>query len=247
MKSPRRLIGQPEILHRDESLLVVNKPAGVFLTPQPEGQFGVPDRLIEHVDLPPDEPFLITHRIHENASGAVVYARTPEAAQSLARQFEDGDAHVTYLALVVGYVTADDTIRLPVHYDKRAGRFVAGGRSGTPSVTSYRIVQRITGNTLLECRPEREIFDQVRAHLAAIGHPLTVDTTYGGGARVLLSEFKPRYRPSARREERPLIERLTLHCQRVELIHPATGERTAFEAPLPKDLRAALTQLERLQ
>ena len=80
-----------------------------------------------------------------------------------------------------------------------------------------------------------------------IGHPLTVDPAFGGGSDVRLSDYKPDYRPSGRRPERPLIERLTLHAATVSLTHPVGGEPMQFTAPLPKDLRATLVQLGRLR
>lgn len=247
MKPKGRPPAQPTILYRDDCLLVVDKPANLFQTYQSEQPSGVPNLLAGKNGLPVDEPFFVTHRVHEQASGTVVYARTAEYAEVLQRQFEAGTAESIYLALVAGYVAADGEIHMPLFYDKRAGRCAAGHRNGVPASTSYRILQRIAGNTLLECRPQRESYDQVRAHLAAIGHPLTVDPAFGGGYRILLSEYKSHYRVSTRHEERPLIERLTLHCRKVDLEHPVTGERMSFEAPLPKDLSAVLTQLGRLQ
>ena len=92
----------------------------------------------------------------------------------------------------------------------------------------------------------RDDVAQVRVHLAAIGHPLTIDADFGGGRAVLLSDYKPGYRPSGRHAERPLIERLTLHAATVSFRHPGTDASLRFTAPLPKDLRATLVQLRRL-
>ena len=107
-------------------------------------------------------------------------------------------------------------------------------------------MQRLVGNTWLECRPQTGRTHQIRAHLAAIGHPLSVDPLYGGGQAVLLSHYKPGYQPNRRREERPLVNRLTLHAARIRFEHPATRQPVSFESPLPKDLRATLRQLGRL-
>ncbi len=108
------------------------------------------------------------------------------------------------------------------------------------------MAQHVAGTTLLECRPLTGRRHQIRVHLAAAGHPLTVDPLYGGGQSVLLSHYKPGYRPSRRHDERPLINRLTLHAARLTIEHPRSGERMTFEAPLPKDLRATINQLARL-
>ncbi len=247
MTKPRRRLRAPAILHLDAELLVVDKPAGVLPASGRGDGVGLPDLIREQARFPGDEPFRIVRRLHEQASGVVVYARTAATQRHLARQFEDGRAETVYLALVAGYVEEDGGIAIPLRYDKRAGRLRASSRRGSSALTRYRIVERVAGNTLLECRPLKERTDQVRTHLAAIGHPLSVDSEFGGRSAVLLSSYKPDYRPSGRHAERPLIDRLTLHSAAVSLAHPATGEPMQFTAPLPKDLHATLVQLRRLR
>ncbi|MFQ5807726.1 MAG: RluA family pseudouridine synthase [Phycisphaerae bacterium] len=247
MTGSRRCSRAPDILHVDAELLVVDKPAGVLSAPGRGGKVGLPDLIREHPGRPCDEAFRIVQRLHEQASGVIVYARTFAVQRNLTRQFAEGRAETTYLALVTGYVDADGDIDIPLYYDKRAGKLRASSRRGDPALTHYRLVERVAGNTLLECRPLKERTDQVRAHLAAIGHPLSVDSEFGGGRAVLLSSYKPDYRVSTRRAERPLVDRLTLHAATVSLLHPATGEPVQFAAPLPKDLRATLAQLGRLR
>lgn len=246
MSASRRRVRTPDVLHLDAELLVVDKPAGVLLTPQRGEGIGLPDLLRDRAELGADEPFRPVHRLPEQASGVVVYARTAAAQRELTEQFARGRAGVVYLALVAGYVEADGEIDIPLHYDKNAGRLQASRRRGAPALTRYRVAQRVAGNTLLECRMEVERTDQLRVHLAAIGHPLAVDPAFGGGSAVLLSEYKPDYRPSGRRPERPLVDRLTLHAASVSLVHPARHASMQFTAPLPKDLRATLVQLGRL-
>lgn len=246
MTATRRLRA-PDILHSDAELLVVDKPSCVLLTSARAGNVGLPDLLRGQAGLPDDEPFRIVHRLHEQASGVVVYARNLRTQRSLTRQFAEGRAQTVYLALVVGYVETDGDVDIPLYYDKRAGQLQASARRGDPALTRYRVVERVAGNTLVKCRPRQERTNQVRIHLAAIGHPLTVDCEFGGGRAVLLSDYKADYRSSRRHPERPLIERLTLHAASVSFSHPATGEPVRFTTPLPKDLRATLVQLGRLR
>lgn len=243
----RRRRPDPEILHVDAELLAVTKPSGVFVSPGQGDCLGVPDLLRERGLLPADEPLRVVQRLPEQASGVVLYARTAEAQQELRKQFADGRAEVTYLALVTGYVEDDGEIDIPLRFDKRTGNLVASSHRGTPCRTRYHIVERVAGNTLLAVRPLEERADQLRIHLAAIGHPLTVDPGFGGGISVMLSDYKSGYRPSERRPERPLVDRLTLHAAQVSLVQPATRAALRFETPLPKDLRATLTQLRRLR
>lgn len=263
------------LLHIDAELLVFDKPPGVLaaagrgkypsvadvvwacigIEPARGGVIetdvrleGVNGRLSPDVlnDLRANSALRIVHRLDRDASGVQLYARTLAAQRSLVAQFAGREVEKTYVVLASGYVTGDGEIDLPLSYDRRRDCVRAGRGRGKPSLTHYRVLERVAGNTLLECRPLTGRLHQIRAHLAAIGHPLTVDSDYGGGQCVLLSHYKPGYRASQRREERPLIARLTLHAARLTIRHPATGAALTVEAPWPKDLRAAVSQLRRL-
>jgi len=246
-----------EILHVDEHLIVVNKPPGVLAAPGRGKLPWVGDIVRAMPGFAPNEPIRIVHRIDRDASGVVIYARTADAQRALVRQFAARQVDKLYYALVSGYVHSaaratdqpapefDGEINRPLRFDKRRARMVARG-GGKPALTRYRILQRLPGNTWLECRPVTGRTHQIRVHMAAIGHPLSVDPLYGGGEQILLSFFKRGYRPSTRHAERPLIDRLTLHSARIAFVHPGSGQIAIYEAPLPKDLRATLNQLGRL-
>jgi 23S rRNA pseudouridine1911/1915/1917 synthase len=234
------------ILHLDADLVVVDKPPRVLSVPGRGEHVSAPDLLRARPELRDNAALRVVHRLDRDASGVQVYARTLAAQQRLVRQFAARCVEKVYYALVSGYVTGDGEVDLPLTFDSRHNRVCVVRGRGKPSLTRYRVLQRVAGHTLLECRPVTGRMHQLRAHLAAIGHPLAVDPDYGGGASVLLSRYKPGYRASGRRPERPLIDRLTLHALRITLEHPTTGATVTFEAPLPKDFRATLTQLARL-
>lgn len=234
------------LLHVDSDLLVVDKPAGVLSVPGWDREDNLPGMLRGRLGLPADEPFRVVHRIDREASGVLVYARNVEAQRALVRQFEKREVEKVYWALVQGYVEADGQVDLPLELDRSGTTARVARRRGKPSLTLYRVVERLPGNTLLECRPVTGRTHQIRVHMAAVGHPLTVDPLYGGGLAVMLSSYKSDYRKSRRHEERPLIERLTLHALRITLQHPRGTGPLTVEAPLPKDFRATLTQLRRL-
>ena len=246
MTTPRKRTPEATILHADPHLVVLDKPAGVLSVPGRGHETSLPNLVRARPEFADDEPLRVVHRLDKEASGLILFARTLDAQRHLVRQFVERRVEKTYHALVCGYVAADGEVDLRLYYDKRTGHMHASERRGKPSLTRYRILQRLAGNTLLECRPETGRTHQIRVHLAAIGHPLTVDPQYGGGLDVYLSKYKPGYRPSTRHPERPLIERLTLHAVRIRFEHPADGRSLTFEAPLPKDLRATLRQLGRL-
>jgi RluA family pseudouridine synthase len=242
----RRHAPAPSILYVDGELLVVDKPPGVPSVPGRGEQTSLPELIRARPDFSPDEPLRVVHRLDKDASGVIVYARTLDAQRGLTRQFADQRVDKTYQALVSGYVEADGQVELRLYYDKRSGCARTSHRRGKPALTRYRVLQHLPGNTLLECRPVTGRTHQIRVHLAAIGHPLTVDPQYGGGQAVFLSSYKLGYHHSTRHAERPLIERLTLHAARIEFEHPADGRQMTFEAPVPKDLRVTLSQLGRL-
>lgn len=247
MKTDAARIRPVEPLLLDDHLVVIDKPPRAFVASEGDGNLDA-RTLIRSPELDADAALTLTpmHRIDEDASGVVVYCRSDLAREALTDAVAAGRAALTYVALVVGYVARAGVIDAPLHYDKKRSRFVKSAARGRPATTDCRIVERLAGHTLLECRPHPDMTDQVRAHLAILGHPAAIDLTYGGGREILLSHFKSGYAPSRRREERPLINRLSLHVSMVTLTHPADGRELCFEAPLPRDLRAAVKQLGRL-
>jgi 23S rRNA pseudouridine1911/1915/1917 synthase len=235
------------VLYADTHLLIVDKPAGALSVSGRGDAPTVAHVLIRAGLVPSHEPFRIVHRLDKDASGVMVFARTLEAQRSLTSQFERREVRKTYLALVRGYVAGDGEVDQPIYAGDGDNRARVEERRGRPSVTRYRVVERLMGNTLLECEPLTGRLHQIRVHLAYIGHPLSVDPVYGGCESLLLSSFKPGYKPDRRDPERPLISRLTLHSLRLGIIHPEMGVSLELEAAMPKDFRATLQQLRHLR
>lgn len=236
----------PVILHIDDLLLVVNKPAGVLIGPGNADVAGVPELLRGRDGLPPDEPFEMLHRMDPAISGVIAYARDIEIRRDLRAMFAEGAVRQRFRTLVQGYVQEDGSIELPIYFDKRKGRLEASTRRGSEARTEYRVLDRVAGHTWIECEAVSGGVEQIRLHLAAIGHPPAFDPANGNEAPLMLSRFKPNFRPSARHDERPLVSRLTMHAALMSLDHPTTGEHLEIEAPLHKDLRTTLRQLEML-
>jgi 23S rRNA pseudouridine955/2504/2580 synthase/23S rRNA pseudouridine1911/1915/1917 synthase len=179
----------------------------------------------------------------------LILAKSGHAHAVLSRQFEHSKAHKTYLALVSGPVArTDGVIRLPIGpHPQKPGLMAIRRRHGKSALTRYSVLERFRSFTLLDVRPQTGRTHQIRVHLRAIGHPLAIDQLYGDREALLLSALKPSYRPKAGEEERPIMARLTLHAQALELAHPTQGGTCRWVAPLPKDFAAVLRNLRRYQ
>jgi len=241
-------VPQPEpiplrVVHEDASLLVVDKPAGLVVHPgagTPSGTL-VNALLARVADLSGIGGVLrpgIVHRLDRGTSGLIVVAKDDESHRALARQFAGRTVEKEYLALVLGSPPrASGEIsrpigRDPVHRKKMSTR----GPRGREARTTWTLEERLDGAALLRVRIHTGRTHQVRVHLASIGHPVAGDPLYGGTRT-------PASRRAAAREALASLRRPALHAARLAFAHPASGERLAFEAPLPADLAGVLAAL----
>lgn len=239
--APERLAGL-ELLHAERDLLVVAKPAGVSVETE-RGQDDRPFRagllhLLRQLGRAGERP-RVAHRLDKETSGALIVATTRHGLTEITRQLESHTLEKTYLALVLGVPRDDEgVVELPLHTSR--------SDEPQPATTRWRVVERFRRHALVEARPVTGRLHQVRIHLATLGHPLLVDPEHGGGQALYLSRLKGRgYRRPKDHEERPIIDRLTLHARSVRFASPADGTPTTVEAPLPRDLEVALRQLRR--
>lgn len=240
-KRPRGLT----VVHDDAAVLIVDKPAGVALQSDAEGRAILHD-VTEDDDYDlPGEAWTV-HPLDTDASGLLVLARAAAIRDQLRADIESGRMDLVHHAIVQAVMPAESgTIRAGIKVtDETRGR-VRIDSGGKPAVTQWRALDTFINFALLECRPRSLEICQIRAHLQHAGMPLAVDKVYGGAQHLMLSSFKAGYRKSRRHAERPLIDRLSLHCAAVSMVHPASGESIAFEAPPPKDFKAAVHQLGR--
>jgi 23S rRNA pseudouridine1911/1915/1917 synthase len=213
------------IVHVDEALAVVDKPAGLVVHPASSHQSAtLVDELGELLGggADPQRPGIV-HRLDKDTSGLLVVARSDEAHAALQAQVQRREVERVYLALARGRLSSrTGTIDAPIgRATRQRHRMAVSGAASREARTHFAVLELLPAETYLEARLETGRTHQIRAHFAAIGHPLVGDPTYGG-------------------ERKYGLERQFLHAHRLAFVHPASGERLAFVSELPDDLAAAL-------
>ncbi|MBP6827239.1 MAG: RluA family pseudouridine synthase [Saprospiraceae bacterium] len=233
-----------ELLYEDECLIVVGKPAGLLTIPD---RMGNKDSLLGMLEKKYGKVFVV-HRLDRETSGVLCFARTEQAHRHLSMQFERHTTDKFYFALIDGVLHHEEgEIDKPIgEHPTAAGKMIVTN-SGKPSLTFYRVAERFKRYTLAEVLIKTGRTHQIRVHFQSIGYSLAVDALYGRRAAFYLSEIKGKSYKSGKHseEERPLMERTSLHAARLRLDHPVTGERMEFIAELPKDFAAMLSQLRK--
>jgi 23S rRNA pseudouridine1911/1915/1917 synthase len=235
-----------DIIYEDDSLMVVNKPAGMVVHPGHGNYSGtLVNGLIHHIENLPtnsnERPGLV-HRIDKDTSGLLVVAKTEHAMTHLAKQFFDKTTERVYHALVWGNVAEDEgTI------EGNIGRSLKNrlqmsvfpdGEFGKNAVSHYKVIERFNYVTLVECRLETGRTHQIRAHFKYIGHTLFNDARYGGDA-VLKGTTFTKYKQFVDNTFKTL-PRQALHAKTLGFIHPVTNEMMRFDSETPDDIKAAL-------
>jgi 23S rRNA pseudouridine1911/1915/1917 synthase len=211
------------IVHEDEWVVVVDKPAGLVVHPAP-GTTG--DTLVDLLEgLAGGDAARpgIVHRLDKDTSGLMVAARTEAAHAALAEQIAARDVEREYLALVEGRLRSRrGTIDAPIGRSHRdPTRMAVAGRAQRQARTHFEVEELLVRDSLVRASLETGRTHQIRAHFAAIDHPVAGDPTYGHPGRHGLA-------------------RQFLHSRRLAFEHPGTGERVVFASELPEDLAQAL-------
>jgi 23S rRNA pseudouridine1911/1915/1917 synthase len=213
------------VVHLDEHLAVVDKPAGLVVHPAPShsgptlvGELGG----ILGGGADPERPGIV-HRLDKGTSGLLVVARDDETHAALQEQVRRRRVERAYLALAEGRLASrTGTIDAPIgRAARQRHRMAVSGAASRQARTHFEVLELLAADTYLEARLETGRTHQIRAHFGAIGHPLAGDETYGGSRKHGL-------------------RRQFLHAHRLAFDHPATGERLSFGSGLPADLGAAL-------
>ena len=224
------------IIHEDEAIIVINKPAGLVTHPGNGNWRGtLLNALLHHAPQLESVPRAgIVHRLDKNTSGLLVVAKTLEAQTNLVRQLQQHTVKRDYLALALGEVKQDGSIdapigRHPIHRPK-----MAVTTKGKSARTHYQVIEAFTGCTLLQCSLETGRTHQIRVHMSSIGHSLVGDPVYGG---------KPGKTGQVIGQILISFPRQALHAQKLALAHPQTEQILGWEADVPEDLNNLLQVL----
>src|SRR4051794_3793391 len=219
-------MAEPElrIVHLDEHLAVVDKPAGLVVHPAPS--HSGPTLVSELAEIlgggsEPERPGIV-HRLDKGTRGLLVVARDDATPPGLQEQVRERQVERVYLALAGGRLASrTGTIDAPIgRASRQRHRMAVSGAASRQARTHFTVIELLPRETYLEARLETGRTHQIRAHFAAIAHPLTGDSTYGGA-------------------ERYGLERQFLHAHRLAFRHPVSGAQLDFSSPLPSDLERA--------
>jgi len=231
---PKPTLALPEdipldILYEDESLVVVDKPAGLVVHPAAGNRTGtLVNALLFRCgrlssiggELRPG----IVHRLDKDTSGVIVVAKTDPAHVALANAFKEHTNVREYVAVVMGNVKSDEgavAVAIGRHVTDRK-KMSPTTFQGRNALTRYTVVERFGAATLIALRLATGRTHQIRVHMAHIGHPVAGDTVYGGDRALKARGMK--------------VSRQMLHARLLGFVHPVTGEAVEFSSPIPADM-----------
>lgn len=256
-----------DILHEDDDIIVINKPADIIVHPARGNTHGtIANALAFHIasaeteeneeseedeSEPDDADFPIAlgefrpgivHRLDRNTTGVMILAKNAIAQWKISRQFHDRKVEKSYIAIVHGTPELTrDRINAPLGINtKFRYKYAVRPETGKEAVTFYEVLESFRGFSLLKLTPKTGRTHQIRVHLAHIKHPIVADDMYGG---------KPVYpwqlKDAELTPEAPVISRCALHAWTISFTHPTTEKIVSFEAPLPDDMQNLLDLLRK--
>lgn len=232
-----------EVIHADEDIVIVNKPAGLVVHPAA----GNPDGTLQNALLNYDESLAaiprsgIVHRLDKETSGVMVVARSLRAHTALVEQLQSRKMSRIYRAVASGEIVAGGTVEAPIGRHPKDRKRMAVVNSGKPAISHYRVLKRYHGATYLEVALESGRTHQIRVHMAHIGHPLAGDPVYGRAIKTR------RGYPAGLVQAIRSFPRQALHARKLSLQHPGSKMDCEFRAPLPEDFKGLLADLDEFQ
>jgi len=230
------------IVFENNDFVALNKPSGLLSIPDREGkEVSLKIMLKEKYG-----DIFTVHRIDRDTSGLIVFAKNEAAHKHLSKQFEERQTKKIYQGLVIGSVPEKKgSIQSPIAEHPALNGTMIIHRKGKESLTDYEVLEDFGIYSFLQFQIHTGRTHQIRVHMKEVGHPIVCDAVYGDGKPVLISSIKKKYNLSKNElEERPILGRLALHAFQLSF-KDRDGNVIELEAPLPKDMRATLQQLQK--
>ena len=230
-----------DIVYEDDTLLVVNKPAGLVVHPAAgHAQGTLVNALLAHA---PELSMLpragIVHRLDMDTSGLLVVARTLPAHHHLVEQLQARTVKREYCAVVIGAMTGGGTVDAAMgRHPRQRKKMAVTAVGGKPAITHYRLAQRFGHHSRITVNLETGRTHQIRVHMSHRHYPLIGDPLYGGRPRI------PKGASDLLVDTLRHFPRQALHARSLGFIHPASGEHVQFECPLPDDIVQLIAVLE---
>jgi RluA family pseudouridine synthase len=244
------------VLFEDAHLLALDKPGGLPVSPDRDDPQRPNLMKLLHTGLAENKPWARdrgltylshAHRLDVETSGVILLAKTKPMLVALANLFGSEKPVLKYLALVQG-APAEERFQINAKlapHPIKIGLIRVDPQAGKKSQTKFEVFEKFSRWTLLKCEPLTGRKHQIRVHLQNAGLPVVGDELYGGKP-LLLSRLKSNFRLKPGKTERPLLARVALHAEELNLPHPVTGEHITITAPWPKDLKVAMKYLRLL-
>jgi 23S rRNA pseudouridine955/2504/2580 synthase/23S rRNA pseudouridine1911/1915/1917 synthase len=231
------------IIVENENWIALNKPSGLLSIPDREG------KEISLKQLLKDKygNIFTVHRLDKDTSGLIIFAKNEVSHKQLSLQFEGRLTKKIYLGLVIGSpIEKKGSIDAPMGEHPAKNGTMIVHRKGKDALTDFEVLEDFGVYAWLQFQIHTGRTHQIRVHAKEMGHPIVCDPLYGDGKPVLLSSLKHKKFKLSKNEleERPLLNRLALHAFQLSFTD-SNNEMIELEAPLPKELRALLQQLNK--
>lgn len=234
--------GSYQVIFEDNDIIVVDKKANVLTIPD---RFDPTRSNLKSILASKYKEIFVVHRLDLETSGLIVFAKNEVAHQHLSLQFQERTVTKIYTAICQAPLEDSGIIDKAITESKtKKGKYIAALK-GKESITEYKVVQKLNQYAVVELNLLTGRTHQIRVHMNHIGASLIVDKKYGLYSEFKLSQIK-KLKFNRNYQERPLLSRSALHASRLTIKHPKTAEEMTFEAPLHKDMKAVIFQLEKV-
>lgn len=231
-----------DIIFENEHFIAINKPAGLLSIPD---RFGKDPSLKTLLQEQLGKIYTV-HRLDKDTSGLIIFAKDEVTHKDLSQKFEGREVEKYYLGMVNGtMMNREGRIDVPIMEAAGKSTLMITNKKGKPSVTNYKVLEEFGLYSWVQFQIHTGRTHQIRVHAKYVGNTIVCDELYGDGQPVLLSTIKRKFKLSKNElEERPILNRLALHSHRLKF-NDGEGNKQELEAPLPKDLKALMTQLRK--